>query len=126
MRKTNSKEVKQYFREYLNDVLTDNFNGSIEAMQEQFFASCSISGGKLDRKYSCFQDAFVQMIYDYVTPYTSEAMEILTEALQYTEVEKEKYYDTDKIFNMLSMLFYRAFTERCKKENINPVAHFTY
>ena len=95
-------------------------------MTKQFFASCSIRGGKLDRKYSCFQDAFVQMIYDYVTPYTSEAMEILTEALQYTEAEKEKYYDTDKIFNMLSMLFYRAFEERCRKENINPTAHFRY
>ena len=126
MIKTNSKEVKQYFREYLNDVLTDNFEGNIEAMQEQFFASCSISGGKLDRKYTCFQDAFVQMIYDYVTPYTSEAMDILTEALQYTETEKEKYYDTDKIFHMLTVLFYRAFEEKCRKENINPTAHFTY
>ena len=126
MRRTNSKEVKQYFREYLNDILIDNFDGSIEAMQEQFFASCSMMGGKLDRKYSCYQDAFVQMVYDYVTPYTSDAMEILTEALQYTEEEKEKYYDTDKIFNMLAMLFYRAFTERCRKENINPTAHFTY
>ena len=126
MRKTNSKEVKQYFREYLNDILADNFDGSIVAMQEQFFASCSMMGGKLDRKYSCYQDAFVQMVYDYVTPWTSDAMEILTEALQYTEEEKEKYYDTDKIFNMLAMLFYRAFEERCRKENINPVAHFTY
>ena len=126
MKKTNSKEVKKYFDEYLDDILTDNFNGSIEAMQEQFFASCSINGGKLDRKYNCFQDAFVQMVYDYVTPYTSDAMEILSEALQYTEAEKEKYDDTDKIFNMLAMLFYRAFTERCRKENINPTAHFTY
>ena len=40
--------------------------------------------------------------------------------------KKEKYNDSDKIFPMLAVLFYRAFEERCRKENINPVAHFTY
>ena len=69
MRKTNSKEVKKYFDEYLNDILTDNFDGNIDLMAKQFVASCCDGEGKLYRKYNCYQEAFKQMVWDYATPY---------------------------------------------------------
>ena len=55
MRRTNSKEVKKYFDEYLNDILTDNFDGNIDLMAKQFVASCCDGEGKLYRKYNCLK-----------------------------------------------------------------------
>ena len=118
MRKTNSKEVKKYFDEYLNDILTDNFDGNIDLMAKQFVASCCDGEGKLYRKYNCYQEAFKQMVWDYATPYYQDMKEMLMEALEQTEKEADKYSNTE-IENKFSYLVYCAYLRRCEKDNIN-------
>ena len=49
MRRTNSKEVKKYFDEYLNDILTDNFDDNIDLMAKQFVASCKLEERLLEQ-----------------------------------------------------------------------------
>lgn len=118
MRKTNSKEVKKYFDEYLNDILTDEFEGKIEGMAEQFFASCSNSIGKLANNWSCYQDAFKEITWNFATPYYHDMKVMLMQALDQTEAEADKY-SCDKIENLFNNLLYSAYVRKCDKEKIN-------
>jgi hypothetical protein len=118
MRKTNCKEVRNYFNEYLTDILTDWFDGSLLKMSQQFRASTSNAINNLSSAYESYQDAFKEITWNYATPYFAEQKEMLMEALDQTEEEASKYTDqqTEHLFNYL---LYKAYCNRCKKENVD-------
>ena len=119
MLKTNSKAVKKYFDEYINDILKANFDNDLQLMCEQFVASCSDAKGKLYKKYSCYQEAFKEMTWNYATLYYQDMKEMLMEALNQTEAEVNRYSNTE-IENKFNYLVYCAYLRKCETEKINP------
>lgn len=119
MRKTNSKEVKAFFNDYLNDILADSFDGSILKMSQQFRASTSNAKNELATyHFPTYQEAFKEITWNYATPYYFEQREMLAEALDQTEEEANKYSE-DKVADLFNNLLYRAYCDRCKKENVS-------
>lgn len=124
MLKTNNKQVKEYFNEYLNDILKSSFDNNIESMAYQFSASTTNSLGKLDtRNYKTYQEAFEVVSMNYGECYYEDMKNTLKEALQETEEEANKY-SNNKVQQIYSYLLYSAYLRKCKKENINPFKYF--
>lgn len=119
MRKTNSKETKRFFADYLSDILNDWFNGSILEMSRQFAESTCNGKRQFDGlKYGSYQEAFKEITWNYATPYFAEQKEMLMQALEQTEAEADKY-TTEQTENLFNYLLYKSYCDRCKKENVN-------
>ena len=125
MLKTNNKQVKQYFNNYLNDIIIDHFEGDIQNLVNQFYESARDSRGRLYQNYKTYQEAFETISFNYGECYTSDIKNTLKEALQETDEEVNKY-DDEKVQNLYNTLLYRAYLERCKAENLNPLLFKMY
>lgn len=119
MLKTNSKEVKKYFDEYLEDVLECSFDNDIDKMAKQFVASASNSKNELAYNYKTYQEAFETITMNYGECYYSEMREHLQKALQQTEEESLKY-SNDEVAHKYNYLLYCAYLRKCEKENVKP------
>ena len=120
MRRTNSKEVRKYFDEYLQDILTDNFEGSLEAMASQYYESARDAKGRLYANYSDYQEAFETITFNYGSCWYQDMKEMLMEALDQTEKEADKYTE-DQTAHLFNYLLYSAYLRRCEKENVKAL-----
>ena len=123
MLRTNSKQAKAYFDNYLSDILDDNFENNIDNMAYQYYASASNSVGKLYHAYKTYQEAFETISQNFGVIYYDEMRNILKEALQETEEEANKFTN-EQVANKYNYLLYCAYLRKCEKENINPFKYF--
>lgn len=125
MLRTNTKEVKKYFDNYLMKILEDNFEGNIKAMQEQFIASASDSVGRLYKGFKTYQEAFTTISENYGCIYYDDMRSVLKEALQETEEEANKY-NNDKVAFTYNYLLFMAYDRAMKKEGLSFSSGFRY
>lgn len=120
MRRTNSKEVKKYFDEYLQDIIADNFEGSLEALAFQYYESARDAKGRLYQNFKDCQEGFETITFNYGSCWYQEMKEMLMEALQQTEAEADKYTD-NQVAHLFNYLLYCAYIRRCEKENVKAI-----
>ena len=119
MRKTNNKEVKQYFDNYLNDILIDSFEGDVKNMAEQYYISARDGKGGLYKGFKTYQEAFELITFNYGAIYYDDMRAILKEALDETEEEANRY-NNNQVEALFNSLLYSAYLRKCKAENVAP------
>lgn len=130
MLKTNNKQVKKYFDEYLAQILRDSFEGNIEKMQAQFVAGATDSRGKLARIYSdgkipTYQEEFKFITFNYGETYFDDMRDILAEALEETP-EEASAYNPDKVEHLFNYLLYSAYLRAIEKAGFPISRGFKY